>query len=509
MSFTSSLFFLFVIVMIGVYYFCVPKKYQWCVLLLGSYIFYFYAGWRMIFHLLFTTSTVYLSALWHERVKTISAKKWVVALVTLSNFSILVFYKWFFPIYGLIGKLFGSLGNIDIKIPAFSLLLPLGISFYTFQSIGYLLDVHRGRVKPERNFAKYALFVSFFPQLIQGPISRYSELADQLYEPCNIDYVQLRRGIQLILWGLFKKMVIADRLISMTTLVFSDLNAYKGLLIVFGSIASFFRLYTDFSGGVDIARGVAQMLGKNIPQNFERPLFSKSLPEFWRRWHITLNNWWRDYLFYPIVLSKPMARISRFTRKHISSSLGKVVGVYIGIFIVRIINAMWHGAEVYRVVSGFYYGLLITIGLVFTPAITRIAKFLKINRNCFSWKLFQNMRTIFLCCLAQIFINMGSVRGSLNAFVSIVRDFNPWIINLRFDFLVGLSASDVYILVISLLILFIIEAQQEKGISIRESLEKQNIAFQWLVLIGAMFIIILWGCYGLEYNATDFIYQGY
>lgn len=509
MSFLSFTFALFVAIALAVYFLWVPKKYQWCVLLVISYVFYAFAGWKLFFFILFTTTTVFICALLLKKIKTKNRKTAAIALVIVGNFAILAFFKWFNTLAGWGNRLLDAIGDPTVHIPLFSLLLPLGISFYTFQAIGYLIDVSRGKVEPERNFAKFALFISFFPQLVQGPISRHSELADQLYASRRFDYDEARRGFQLVVWGLFKKLVIADRLLLTTSQIFSDQEAYNGLYFLFGGIVSFVKLYADFSGGVDIARGVAQMFGINMPQNFRRPFFSNTLSDFWRRWHMTLNLWWRDYLFYPFVLSKAMTRFGKFVRNHIGPEFSRVVGVYIGIYVVRVINAMWHGADLFLIASGLYHGFLITTGLMLTPVFIKIIRLLHINTGCFSWRLFQIVRTFLLVSIGQIFWNAGGVKASITAIVSIFKDFNPWILNLDSTLLVGMSEWDAKIIFISVLLLIIVEVFQEKGISIRETLERQIIAFQWIVLLGGIFATILWGQYGIGYNATDFIYRGF
>ena len=291
--------------------------------------------------------------------------------------------------------------------------------------------------------------------------------------------------------------------------IFSDLSVYNGLYVVIGVVVASIRLYADFSGGVDMARGVAQMFGIIMPQNFQRPYFATSLTDFWRRWHITLNNWWRDYLFYPIILSKPMTILSRFTRKKISRGLGKVIGVYIALFIVRMINGMWHGADLFYIARGLYDGILLTLGVVLAPFFVRMIKVLRINSECFSWRLFQIIRTFLIVCFSRVFIEAGGVKTGVLAIVSVIKDFNPWILNFNNVFIEFLSQRDTKIVITSLLVMLIVSILQEKGIALRETLEKQNIVFQWIVLLGGIFAIILLGVYGFDYDPAGFLYEGF
>ena len=508
MSFLSATFFAFVLITLLVYFFCVPKKYQWCVLLAASYVFYAFAGWNLLFYMLFTTCTVFFSASRLHMLKSQKGRKCLIALVIIGNFSILAFFKWFNALAGIGNRVLDIVSESAFSIPTYSLLLPLGISFYTFQAIGYLIDIYRGVIKPETNIARFALFVSFFPQLIQGPISRHDQLAGQLFTSRYFNYVEARRGLQLVVWGMFKKMVIADRLVLMTETIFSDLDIHNGLYVLVGVVVASIRNYTDFSGGIDIARGTAQMFGIIMPENFKRPYFATSLPDFWRRWHITLNNWWRDYVFYPIVLSKPMTYINRFTRKKINRNLGKVISIYIALFLVRVINGMWHGADLFFIARGLFDGVFLTLGVVLAPVFVKTINKLHINPDCFSWRLFRIVRTFLIVSFARLFIEAGSVMAGIRAMGSIITDFNPWILNVESIF-VGLNAVDLNILFVSLLIVLVVSILQEKGIAIRETLEKQNIVFQWIVLLGGIFAIILWGKYGFEYDSAGFLYEGF
>lgn len=509
MQITSFSFFVFVAVTLAVYFLCVPKKYQWVVLLLAGFVFYAFVDISLLIYVYITVVTVFYGALWVEKSR---RPKLIIAAIVIFNFAILASFKWWNTIAGAGNMLLGMYTQTDMRLPFNSLLLPLGISFYTFQAVGYLIDVYRGTIQPERNIAKFALFVSFFPQLIQGPISRHSELADQLYAPRKFNYTEALRGFQLMLWGLFKKLVIADRLILMVTAIFpavSESDDYKGLYILIGIIAHVIWLYMDFSGGVDIARGVGQMFGIIMPQNFIRPFFSTTLPEYWRRWHATLNNWWRDYLFYPLLRSNGMTKFSKFVRKNVNSGLGKVIGVYISINVVRVINAMWHGADMFYIVEGFYFGILIVLGMALAPVFKKLINTLRINTECFSWRLFQIIRTFILVCISRVFMATAGVTAGFAALTSIIRDYNPWIMHNENPLAIGLDAIDLRIATISLLVVFAVEIIQERGIAIRSTLAKQNIAFQWLITMTGVFIVLLWGRYGIGYDAVGFLYMGF
>ncbi len=239
-----------------------------------------------------------------ERLKTV--KKWIVALVALGNFGLLFFFKYWNFSAEAINKLLPN-GNL----PVFELILPLGISFYMFQSIGYVIDVYRKKYPPEKNILKFALFVSFFPQMVQGPISRFDSLGKQLYRGNSFSYDSLKAGIELTLCGYLKKLLIADRAAILVNSVFQHYSEYDGGIILIGVVFYCIQLYCDFSGGIDITRGVAKMFGIELVENFKRPIFATSLSDFWRRWHISLGTWMKDYLFYPLSLSKPFIKLRK------------------------------------------------------------------------------------------------------------------------------------------------------------------------------------------------------
>lgn len=527
-SFISFPFYFFLAVLLAAY-FLLPsklKKYQWIVLLIGSYFFYLSANVLLVFFIAFSTCSAFFAARWMDRInegykekakgvekaekkelkkQADQRKKIILAVVLVLNFSILAFFKHFNTLADYANSLLSFLG-IGMHISRHSFLLPLGISFYTFQSMGYLVDVYRGKISADRNLAKYALFVSFFPQLIQGPISRYDELAGQLYASRKFDYTKFVKGGQLILWGLLKKMVIADRISVISGTIFAAPQQYTGLYVLIGAIAAAVYVYTDFSGGVDVARGCAQLLGIHLPENFMRPFFANSLSDYWRRWHITLNEWWRDYLFYPMSLSKPMVRLGKWTRTHFGVGFGKILPVYICINIVRVINALWHGADPKYIVSGFYNGIVIVLGMAFTPLFTKAIEGLHIKTNTFSWRVFQILRTFFLVCISRIILSARDVGTAFSSIGSLFSNFNPWILFDGSLLELGLNAANITVLLISLGILMCVSIMQEQDMQIRERLYEQNIVFQWSITIACIMIIIIFGQYGIGYDAASFVY---
>ena len=333
MTFTSLLFALFVGITIIIYYLPPLKHHQWIVLLIASYYFYAYNSYKYMVFILFTTVTIYLAGraldktvrdasakvkemkgVWDKdekkafKRKTEGKKKRLLAAALLLNFGILFALKYLNFLAGGIMHLISG-ASYDVQI--ISLLLPLGISFYTFQATGYLIDVYRGTISAEKNLFKFALFVSFFPQIIQGPISSFEQIGNQLYEQHRPEWVRFKEGGELILWGLFKKLVIADRMFAAINTVTTDYTSYAGQIILLSALMYALQLYADFSGGIDIARGVAQIFGIDLALNFRQPYFSKSINEYWRRWHITLGAWMKKYVFYSLAVSDLFLNVSK------------------------------------------------------------------------------------------------------------------------------------------------------------------------------------------------------
>ncbi len=529
MSYISIIFILFLLIVAAIYFF-VPTGNQWIVLLSASYLFYFATGIELAVFLLFTTIIVFfagnmlgrLNQEYHEKLKCGAGidkkekkrlkdffnkrKKRIVVVMLLINFGTLFVLK-YLPVFAEPVGEFLSFFRPDFEIHTFKFLLPLGISFYTFQAMGYIIDLYRDKFQPERNLAKFALFLSFFPQIIQGPISRYDELANQLYTPHKFDYKRVKFGVELMLWGYFKKMVIADHLAILTGRVFGNPEQYQGLYLIFTAMLSWVELYADFSGGIDITRGVAEIFGIILPENFKRPFFADSLSEFWRRWHITLNNWWRDYIFYPLTLSKAFVSLGKISRKRFGNDVGKKVPAMIALLIVRVINSVWHGAYIIYFVGGLYHGMLIALAYLLEPQFERFTKWLKVNTHCFSWKVFRIVRTFILISIPRLFYTAESWSDMILYIRFAFSKFNPWIFFDESWYQLGLDRKTFQMVIVSMLVLLVVSIFQEKGYCIRDKLEEQNIVFRWIIYFAGVLAIFFFGVYGLGYDASGFQYM--
>lgn len=512
MSFTSGTFLVFVLAALVIYY-LTPQRLRWVVLLIASYGFYLTGGLGALDYLLFTTLTTYLAGralgalndkrkalpredkAGAERVK--RRKKLVVLITLLVNFGLLYAIKYLDFTADLL-----RLPRLGIE-----LVLPLGLSFYMFQSVGYVIDCYRGKYPPEKSLAKFALFVSFFPQVVQGPISRFDQLAPQLTAGKEFDADQVKYGVQLAMWGYFKKLVISDRAGVIVATVFGSYTEYRGTMLFAGVLFYCIQLYCDFSGGIDITRGVAQMFGINLAENFRRPLFALSLTDYWRRWHITLGQWMRDYAFYPMSLSKPLARLGKWTRKHIKGKLGKIIPTSIATFTVYFLIGVWHGTELRYILFGFWNGIIITASFLLEGQFQRCREGLHIQTDSLPWRLFQMVRTWAIVFLGRYLTRAGSVSSALWMIKMTVMDPEVAALWDGRILALGLNGFEIAVVFLGMAVVLAMELYQERGGHVRAALEQRHWAVQWLTILIPLAVIVVLGAMGGDYIAPGFIYQ--
>ncbi len=525
----NSIGFVVFVAIVCMIYFLAPKKVKWAVLLIASYIYYFLSSGNLAVFLIITTISVYLLALGlnkiddntknkcksldkqdkeqKKKIKKVAErnKKLLVFVAIAINFGVLLVLKYaiFF------GEIVDSaLQNFGVKweFQKFNFILPLGISYYTLQSISYIIDVYRGKYKADKNLGRVALFTSFFPQMTEGPIGRYDDLAHQLYEPHKFEYKNVKFGMQLMIWGYFKKLVIADRAGLFVNAVYGDFSQYGGIVIVLAAIMYTIQIYAEFSGCIDIVRGVAQLIGINMAENFKRPFFSKTVQEFWRRWHITLGAWLKDYIFYPVSFSKATIKLTSATKKTGNAFIAKFIPAAFAMFFVWFGNGLWHGASWKYIFYGLYYYVIMMIGLLLEPLATKIIDKLKININSWWYKTMQIARTILIVLVGMLIFRAHNLE---NAFSMIGSIFNMSNVQMLLDggiFELGMSQKDFIVVAIGVLIMLIVGIIQEKGISIRENISKKNIVFRWALYYGILFSILIFGMYGPGYSSANFIY---
>ncbi len=521
MSFASFEFLAFLAILTLVY-FIVPKKVQWIVLLLGSVVFYAFAGpvsfGFLFFAIVISFITVQVLGKRHAalkkyledtkdtltkderkayRAKHKNGSLLILCIGILVMTASLVYVKYLSSFIGFkITERGISFGKYALEI--------MGISYYTFISIGYMIDVYREKAAVERNFFRHALFVSFFPQLAMGPISRYADTGEQLKATHSFDAKEAWCGLLRILWGFFKKLVIADAIAPAIGYIVGEKlgGIYFILLCLFYSI----RIYGDFTGGIDIVLGAAQILGIKLPENFNRPFSSKSTAEYWNRWHMTMGNWFTNYIFYPLSLTKTMQKLSKWGRAHLGTGIGKRLPVYTATIITWLATGLWHGIAWNFVVWGLLNGVVILISQELNPLYEKFrAKFPKLW-NSAPYQSFMAIRTFLLMSLIRVFDCYCDVPLTFNRFFSIFYTFNIadiWnggILNIK------VTATQYTVIAVGILIMTAVSRLSIKR-SLRETLWEKPILGNAIMALLCIAILVF-GSYGLGFDASAFIYGG-
>ena len=489
MSFTSFSFLLYIGIALALYY-IIPRRGQWVLLLIASCGFYLYSGLDNFCFILLTTASTYGTARIVDRTQALFDRK---KAKQKSK-------KW---IWLCLGLNFGLLAICKVRFTFQNILLPMGISFYMFQSIGYVLDVYRGSIKAEKNPFKFALFVSFFPQLIQGPISKFGQLAPQLFGEHPYNGKQVSFGLQRMLWGYFKKLVIADR-IAVAVLALRG-PEHTGLSFFVLTCFYAIQIYGDFTGGIDIAIGLSEALGIRLPENFVRPYFSKNIAEYWRRWHITLGEWMKSYIFYPISVSQPMLKLSKTARQKFGN-FGKRLPVYVASIATWFCTGIWHGANANFILWGMMNCFVIVVSEELTPLYARFHNRFHLKEKTW-YGGFEILRMFMLMNLIRVVDLFPDVGEYFRRMGSLVTTFNFHILWDGTMMKLGLSALDYAIVGCGILIMFTISLVQEKKGSVRELLAQKPAILRYSLIFTLFLIVLLMGSYGIGYNASNFIYN--
>lgn len=504
MNFYSIQFITFLMIALLCYY-KLFRRQQWICLLISSIIFYCFTGIENLLFLFLTGFTTWkgakLLAVYTQKLVALKSNKtiekeekkiqkeaiikkrraimWGVLLV---NFGVLAIIKYLEPILEGIGVIRDS--NI------LGIVLPLGISFYTFQSIGYLLDIYYEKYEVEENFAKYMLFVSFFPQMIQGPINRYDALREQFATTHVWDSERATKAVYRIFYGLMKKYAIANILaVAIANTFDTPSKEFAGVTVVFAILLYSAQQYADFSGGIDMVLGVAELFGICMAENFRQPYFSTSLADFWRRWHISLGKWMRDYVFYPFALTKPMKNLGKWANKKLGKHLGRVLPAAIGNLLVFFIVGIWHGAEWHYVVWGLYNGAVIAISDILAPVYEKISEALHVDRKARWFRLFQIVRTFIVVNIGWYFDRISDMAVAFSSLRKTFFGFHASMLmqetEIIFD---GVKEGATGIAIIGCIIVFLISVLEENEINVKERLYKAPLIVRWSIYT---FFIIL------------------
>lgn len=541
MIFTDYIFLIFLFALVFVYYIC-PVKYRWIILMFASMLFFCTWGIEMLPFVLFTVLIAWMATNAMERCYA-SAKDGVKARKKNKNILItsvllilfgLVYSKTQrilaeIPVLSYVvvagSKLYQGIGELMLKLPILSRFVKyaeemsassgyfffnlIGISYYTFSLVGYIADVYWKKEKVEKNYFKLLGFTLYFPKLLQGPISKHRVIAEQINLGVRFEYDRFCYGLQRMLWGYFKKLVISDRLSILTSTVFAKPDSYQGSVLLIASVLSAVQLYADFSGYMDIALGVSEIFGIKLEENFKRPFFSRSAAEFWRRWHITLGVWFKDYVYMPITISPRLIKLSGKLRNKLGKRAGKSIMTIVPLAAVWVLTGLWHGTGWDYVIWGIYWGGIIMVSSVFAEEIKKISNFLRIDVEKPSFKLFQQVRTFLLFVIGRLITVPGDLRTTARILKKIIMNFGPWELFDGTLLSLGLDWPNWMIAVLAIYILWRVSCAQERNICVRDVIAQQNIIIRWSIYLIAIFSVLIFGIYGAGYDASTFVYMNY
>ena len=433
----------------------------------------------------FTIVIDYFAGIFLEE-STGKTKKWYLIGSLIANIGVLAIFKYYNFFNQNLTELMHGIG-FQNPIPYLSILLPIGLSFHTFQAMSYTIEVYRGKQKAERHFGIYSLYVMFYPQLVAGPIERPQNLLHQFYEKHTFDYVRVTDGLKLMVWGLFKKVVIADRLAVLVNQVYENPTEYHGIQLIIATLFFSFQIYCDFSGYSDIAIGAAQVMGFKLMTNFNRPYFSKNISEFWKRWHISLSTWFKDYLY--ISLGGNKVSIPRW---------------YFNLFFVFLVSGFWHGANWTFIIWGALHGFYLIFAIITQKYRDNFKKFVGIKEKSLLDKIIQIFVTFVLVWFAWIFFRAKNVSDAYyiitHLFDGIFENFNVSTLRQNISIL-GLDKIEFSIAIISIAFMEFIHYKQ-RNMKLRQKIAEQPNWIRWSFYYAAIFAIIIFGVF----NKSQFIY---
>lgn len=483
MSIISFQFIFFVIVTIFAYY-VVPKKFQWIVILIANV--YFYAQAKLVYLVYILAATIFtflganilektnsrgakMASQAHNseekksiREKILSKKKRICFVTICFVMSAWVVLKYGNFILNNVGLVFEKF-QISYQKDPITVLLPIGISFYTFHAVGYLVDIYRGKYPAEKNFLKLFAFMSYFPHIIQGPFSRFDHTGKSILEGHSFSYDRLCEGCARILWGFFKKLLVADKLGIAVNIIFAQHSNYSGVHILFAIIGYCIQLYADFSGYMDIVSGVSMILGIELEINFRQPFFAKSIDEFWRRWHITLGKWFKDYVFYPVSMGKIAQKIGKTARKRFGNKLGKLAPGYFALVFVWTATGLWHGANWTYLIWGYLNLLVIVVSMQLEDVYAWCKDKLKIKQTSKIWGLFSICRTFLLVCFFRFFSVPDTLNDSIAMLKHVVFEFQASVLFSPLQLFVQMKRKEIVICIFGMLCMLLVDILNEKG----------------------------------------------
>lgn len=510
-------------------YSVVPKKKRYIFLFLVGLIFFYLISETLIVYLFVTIFITYGIGLWLKKLndaeeknienlekeekkkvrETFNKKKRMILFLGIAlELTMLCMTKYLSFMCLNVNNLL-ELFHASFRIKEIKIFAPIGISFYTLQSISYMVDVYRLKFEPNNNILKVGLYLSFFPQIMEGPISRYDDVKDNLFTGENLKYQNICFGTQRIMYGFIKKMVVADRLNSTVALIFNNYSNYNGGIIFIGAILYTIQLYMDFSGIMDIVIGSGEIFNVKLPENFKQPFFSSNISDFWSRWHITLGTWFKDYIFYPISLSKFSRKMTCSLRKKIGNHFGPLAAGALALFAVWFSNGLWHGAGYSFLFFGMYHFVLILLGNIFSPVIKKFYEFTKIDKDKLLFKSIRIIKTTIIVIIGELFFRASTLTDGINMFKLIVSNFSLQGLTDGTLLKIGLDGKDYIIIGVTLLIVFVIGVLKEKGIYIREEVSKKPLVVRWCIYYMLILYGLIFGAYLGPYTPIDPMYASF
>lgn len=489
MTFISVQFFIFLPAVLLIY-FVVPGSWRTSWALFASALFYVIFSPKQAFVLFLAVVLSYMAALLIEKKE--RSKKCVFVCAAAVILSFLLVFKYTGFVLDNIHRVLGMAGIAEMTLP-FSLVMPVGISYFTFQIISYLADVYQGKIRAEKNFRDYALYVVFFPKIISGPIERAEGFLGQIkacrsWKLWNGERVQ--SGLILMLWGYFQKVLIADRLAIFTGEVFGDYKSVGSVELWLAAAAFYLQLYTDFAGCINIARGVAKIMGFTLMENFNAPLLAKSIREYWARWHISLSTWLRDYVYIPLGGNRK-GRVRK----------------YVNLLLTFLVSGFWHGAAWNFVFWGLLHGMYQVAEYVMAPIAERINQKLQTHTESFSYRLLQTVKCWLLVCVGYIFFKVPTATDGFRYLKRMFTKWDPWVLFDGSIYTLGISEKYFHLLLVAIIALLLAEwLKYKKNMELDEWLSEQCIWFRWGVMLILIMSVIIFGAYGSAYDAANFIY---
>ncbi len=530
MGFCTWEFVLFVF-FITVIYFIVEVSKRWIVLLAGSLLFFALGGWKYLLYAIILSIVFFWTAnsiaknnmkqsLLDEkqskeesRILRRKSKKILLIMIILVVGN-LVFNKYWNLVGELIGVIQGLIDSGGGYKCSGGWVLPLGLSYYTFSGMGYVLDVYWKRYPSERNFAKFLLYIIYFPHIIQGPIERYHKLQHQFFDVSRIkfDPGRVARAAMRILWGYFKKLFIADRMAGLINAIITVRpQEVPGSLQLLAILFSGVWLYADFSGYMDIAGGVSEIFGIEVNQNFNHPLSARSVPEWWRRWHMSLSSWWKDYIYMPLAVSGKFIRRCAWVKGRYGKWAGNLFKDVVLLFLIWVTTGLWHGTGITYLAWGIYFAVLFTLSVTFSPWNKKAVEKLHINTEGRTWKIFQRVRTYLLFCGGRLLTVPGSLEYSAKIVKNMAVNFNVGaLLNLDGYMSMGIYPGDIGFIAAGLFLLLSVDHIEEKN---KEAIcywvFRRNWFIRSVIYASIILAIFLFGIYGAEYSLSGFAYQNF